>query len=113
MSSTTARTHFPPTALDAQHKIDEEISRLEAQLLALKLKRNTLSPISQLHPEILLEIFLLVRTSSKKYSRGKASLRLTWVSHAWRELALNTSNLWALIDFHHPEWLQEAVSRTR
>ncbi|TFK67505.1 hypothetical protein BDN72DRAFT_913937 [Pluteus cervinus] len=113
MLSPPVRTHLPHTLLDAQHKLDEEIFRLEAHIVSLKVARNALSPISQLYPEILQEIFFLTHISSKQFSRGKASLTLTWVSHMWRDLAQSTSDLWTYIDFKDQKWIQAAVSLTR
>ncbi|TFK68874.1 hypothetical protein BDN72DRAFT_858099 [Pluteus cervinus] len=109
---TITPTNSPNSRLDAQHKVDEEIFQLEARIISLKSARNALAPISRLPPEIFQEIFSFTHRSSPQHSKGKVSLLITWVSHAWRQLGHSTSDLWAHIDFHHPKWIEAALSRT-
>ncbi|TFK67525.1 hypothetical protein BDN72DRAFT_879624 [Pluteus cervinus] len=112
MSARSAQTHNsnPRTDADAIQKIDEEIVELKARIASLKLARNALVPVARLHSEILQDIFFLAHTSSDRYSKGRTSLLITWVSHAWRELAHHTPWLWTHIDFIHPEWIEAAVA---
>ncbi|TFK67506.1 hypothetical protein BDN72DRAFT_770620, partial [Pluteus cervinus] len=101
------------TAATARQKIDEEILRLESRIFILKCSRNDLSPIVRLHSEILQEIFVLASQSSKSGRIGKTALFISWICHSWRELALQTTELWSHIDFYHPAWIETALARTR
>ncbi|TFK69728.1 hypothetical protein BDN72DRAFT_897026 [Pluteus cervinus] len=111
MTSIPVQTRTPDSYSGARKRIDEEIIQLEARIISLKLARNNLSPIARLHPEILQEIFFLAHHSTTP--KGEVSLLLSWVSHAWRELAHDTSTLWAYIDFPHPRWIETALSRSK
>ncbi|TFK60789.1 hypothetical protein BDN72DRAFT_748420, partial [Pluteus cervinus] len=87
---------------------------LEARILALKTTRNTFTPISSLHPEIIQQIFFLASVELYKMNpMGKTALRISWVCQSWRDLALQTSQLWSYIEFLHPTWIETALSRTR
>ena len=71
---------------------------------ALKLRRNALSPVSSLPPEVFATIFsflCLPVTSSLvgKPDHHLARLRVTRVCHQWREIALNQILLWSHVDF--------------
>ncbi|TFK68384.1 hypothetical protein BDN72DRAFT_898172 [Pluteus cervinus] len=105
------------TPASARQRIDEEILRLEARINTLKTTRNTFSPISRLHPELVQTIFVLAsRLRHRDWDSptvGKVSLKLSWVCHSWRELAHQTSALWSCIDFLNPIWVEIALSRTR
>ncbi|TFK68081.1 hypothetical protein BDN72DRAFT_898433 [Pluteus cervinus] len=87
------------TPASARQKIDEEIARLGARIVTLKTTRNTFSPISRLHPELVQAIFV--------FASGLL------VCRSWRELAHQTSALWSYIDFLNPTWVEFALSRTR
>ncbi|TFK67507.1 hypothetical protein BDN72DRAFT_842940 [Pluteus cervinus] len=103
--------HNPHVDQETLQQLDDEITQLEARIISLKQTRNTLIPIARLHPEILQDIFFLVHISSPQYSKGKASLLITWVSHTWRELAHHTSLLWSQIDFIGPmDWIETALT---
>ncbi|TFK69727.1 hypothetical protein BDN72DRAFT_959334 [Pluteus cervinus] len=110
MSSPVAQTYPLDPYLDARRGIDQEITQLETRLIALKLARNGLAPIARLHSDILRDIFSSFHRSSLK--KGKASLLINWISHHWRKIAHNTSDLWTYIDFSCPEWVEAALSRT-
>ncbi|TFK67497.1 hypothetical protein BDN72DRAFT_960946 [Pluteus cervinus] len=96
----------------ARQKIDEEIAQLQAKIIALKNFRNTFTPFSRLHPEVMQEIFVLASRESKYRAVGKTSLLISWVCHHWRVLAQQTSALWSYIDFVEPTWVEAALSRT-
>ncbi|KAN0132878.1 hypothetical protein V8E53_009243, partial [Lactarius tabidus] len=81
--------------------IDAEIISLEESIRALRARRNTLSPISSLPPEIFAAIFSLLCPPSpdRNPDRHIARLRVSHVCHHWREIALNHSSLWSYVDF--------------
>ena len=98
---------FLQQAIDAEIKALEESTQANTtkSLRALKLRRNTLQPISSLPPEILAAIFSNlclpgIPSLGGKPSRNIARLRISHVCHQWREIALNQSQLWSHIDFN-------------
>jgi hypothetical protein len=90
-----------------QQAIDAEIKSLEESARALKRRRNALSPISSLPPELFATIFSLLclpGTSSLvggnlKSDHHLARLRVSHVCHQWREIALHQPLLWSRVDF--------------
>ncbi|KAJ3518566.1 hypothetical protein NMY22_g13609 [Coprinellus aureogranulatus] len=92
---------------DTQQKIDAQIANLEQELLELKRRRNELSPVSTIPPEVLCHILLLATTHARKrdFTGAPEKLRvngcmntLCHVSHFWRLTALGCPQLWAGID---------------
>lgn len=96
------------TTTRTQQSIDDQIARLERELLELKRERNELSSISTLPPEILCEILLRATSYPQDTKslidlpdrlRTKRVIRtLCHVSHSWRSAALGCPVLWAEID---------------
>lgn len=95
-------------SLMEQEALDALIAHHAAIVAETKLRRNALSPVSRIPPEILGEIFTIcVRFSMEPRERGvfyfDDFLPYQWlqsvahVCHAWREVALNTSQLWDTI----------------
>lgn len=87
-----------------QQEIDARIAELESEILDLKRRRNELSPISQIPPEIFCEILELATTASEggasifQLRTGGHIRTLCHVSRDWRSLALTCPQLWAGID---------------
>ncbi|KAF5339305.1 hypothetical protein D9611_009918 [Ephemerocybe angulata] len=89
---------------ESQIDLDREIAQLEQDLASLKRRRNALSPVSQLPPEILARIFFLTlpfvdlaerRLSTEEEPRlEQAKGRLCAVSSRWRETAFAAPELW-------------------
>ena len=91
-----------------QQAIDAEIKSLEESILALKYRRNALSPISSLPTEVTILIFSFLRATSESsvFIPGTkpeldplAWLRVTHVCHQWRQIALNQPLFWSQVDF--------------
>ena len=92
-----------------QQSIDSEIKLLEESLQALKYRRNALSPVSSLHPELFATIFSILCLPGTPSQGGKpdhfnpdhnlARLRVSHVCHQWREIALDLPLLWSHVDF--------------
>ena len=84
-----------------QQAIDVEIKSLEESIRVLKSRRNALSPISYLPPEVFVAIFSFLCLPGNNVPGGKPDPRLP-VSHVcrqWREIALNQPLLWSRVDF--------------
>ncbi|TFK67010.1 hypothetical protein BDN72DRAFT_843569 [Pluteus cervinus] len=71
---------------------------------------NVLSPISRLHPELLLCILKEVMNYS---SNNDAVLLFTWICRHWRCTVLDTPLLWNEIRTTNTDFLQECISRSR
>ncbi|TFK63841.1 hypothetical protein BDN72DRAFT_775422, partial [Pluteus cervinus] len=97
---------------DARTRIDQDINRLTEQIRALRSARNELAPISRLPMELLRNIFLLTRNSTRSPAGG-VSLTLSWVSRKWREFALGIPHLWSTIDLTVPSWIETCLTRSR
>jgi hypothetical protein len=85
-----------------QQTIDAEIKSLEESIQALRLRRNALSPISSLPPEVIAAIFSLLCLpvlEDKMSDHHQARLLVSHVCHEWREIALNQPLLWSNVDF--------------
>ncbi|KAF5339396.1 hypothetical protein D9611_009903 [Ephemerocybe angulata] len=90
-----------PLTTEAQIDIDREIARLELQLIDLKRRRNTLSPISTIPPEILSNIFFLALRflqvdgdTLEDVEPDVTKRAICAVSHQWRETAFTEPKLW-------------------
>jgi hypothetical protein len=86
-----------------QKAIDAEIKSLEESIRALRLRRNAISPISSLPPEVFAAIFSFLRLPGTSPLGKKpdllAVLYVTHVSHQCREIALTQPLLWSHVDF--------------
>ncbi|KAF6741152.1 hypothetical protein DFP72DRAFT_774467, partial [Ephemerocybe angulata] len=80
--------------------LDREIARLEQQLLDLKQRRNAMSPVSRIPPELLSNIFFLSLRFLKaggiteEADPDMTRRAICAVSHQWRELAFAEPKLW-------------------
>ena len=86
-----------------QQAIDLEIKSLEESIRTLKLRRNALSPISSLPPEVFAAIFSFLCVPRKPY-HYLARLHISHVCHQWREIALHQPFLWNHVDFNKLSW---------
>jgi len=103
---------------DAQSQIDQEIDALEATIRTLKRRRNAVSFVSRLPPEVLSNVFRLTRTimqlqdSDRQYSL--AWIRVTHVCWHWRTVAINCPDLWNRVVIPLEQgWLEEILRRSK
>lgn len=109
--------HAPSSMLQTLNDVEEEISRMEGELLRLKgLRNDRFLAISNLPPEILSLIFehlSLLRSphSSRNYH---ACFAASQVCRSWRNIALNTPRIWGVIcnDFSE-RWMNLLLKRSR
>ena len=102
--------------------IDDELESLEKTARTLKLRRNTLAPISRLPPETIAIIFSFL-SLPREYLRLLTGdkqdilswLRVSHVCHRWREIALDQPRFWSRIDFTTltPAGATEVLSRSK
>ncbi|KAJ6581526.1 hypothetical protein B0H19DRAFT_983573 [Mycena capillaripes] len=92
-----------------QRKIDQEIDKYRESIRALQSRRNALSPIGRLPPEMLSRIFLFCSNPDS----------LSWIkevshiSRHWRAVALGCPNLWSFPIFSQPKWADEMLKRSK
>ncbi|KAF6742877.1 hypothetical protein DFP72DRAFT_936005 [Ephemerocybe angulata] len=86
---------------ESQIELDREIVRLEQQLLDLKRRRNAMSPISRIPPELLSNIFFLALcfleadgVTPHKLDPNVTKQAICAVSHHWRETSFTDPKLW-------------------
>ncbi|KAF8642849.1 hypothetical protein AX16_009357 [Volvariella volvacea WC 439] len=76
-----------------RQRIDEEITRLEAQIAQLRRRRNQLAPIMRPPADVLCEIMKKLPENNGLIDR----IQVLWVSHHLRTLALQYPVLWTSI----------------
>ena len=114
----------PGARLEAIYAIDREINeQLEAvhaakQLLHSQLaRRNALTPIFILPPEILARVFhfLVLEDPACSTEQNLGWIRATHVCQFWRRVALDDSSLWATISSISPNtgFISEMLARAR
>ncbi|TFK61083.1 hypothetical protein BDN72DRAFT_965371 [Pluteus cervinus] len=108
MGSHTIIVDFQETSIS---KVDDQIQTLRCYLQKLLIARNALAPIHRLPPDILLEIFAIFYARLPTW-HDLSMLRLTWVSHHWRELALGTPTLWSDVSTPHLSAAKWWLART-
>ncbi|KAJ2927655.1 hypothetical protein H1R20_g9435, partial [Candolleomyces eurysporus] len=90
-----------PDYIKTQRALDARIVQFQSELTDLKRRRNALSPISRLPPEILCKILLLIRQEdlfSKEKKIVPQYILLCHVSHFWRTIMLGNPEFW--VDIH-------------
>ncbi|KAJ7043600.1 hypothetical protein C8F04DRAFT_724165 [Mycena alexandri] len=93
----------------AQRQIDHEIQEYQESIRALRSRRNGLSSIGRLPPEMLSRVFQFCALPDS----------LSWieeVSHIcrhWRAVALGCPNLWCSPIFSRPKWADEMLKRSK
>ncbi|KAF8649042.1 hypothetical protein AX16_006061 [Volvariella volvacea WC 439] len=98
--------------LDSAFKeIDDEIQRHQQAIIDLRRRRNNLTPVYQLPPEVLSRIF---STYAASFPGSYKWVPVTHVSYHWREVAISSPRLWSSIyTKYSSEWLQEVLVRSK
>jgi hypothetical protein len=102
----------------AQTEIDDELVALEERMRALRTRRNSLSPISSIPPELLSTIFVHhAQQTQLLYNPDNPDI-LSWliVGHIcrhWREVALGTPELWATPFLNSLQATDEMLARSK
>ncbi|KAG1881170.1 hypothetical protein F4604DRAFT_467252 [Suillus subluteus] len=91
---------IPAPTSKAQTEIDDELAALKERMRSLRTRRNSLSPISSVPPEILGAIFVHHVQQTQLLHAPDAPAVLSWldighVCRHWREVTLGTPELWA------------------
>jgi hypothetical protein len=101
-----------------QQAIDAEIKSLEESVRSLKLRRNALSPISSLPPDVFIVIFSLLCLPDTSSLYGTPDyhltrLRVSHVCNQWREIALDHPLMWSHVDFATQAGAAEILVRAK
>jgi hypothetical protein len=101
-------------------EFDTRILELERQLVAVKTGRNNLLPVHRLPPEIVAEVFKLIQHGCQTvdeirpwFAYDYRWLDVMLVCRRFREVAMQTSALWNMVDYetHPPAWIQLCIDR--
>ncbi|KAJ7657346.1 hypothetical protein DFH06DRAFT_461181 [Mycena polygramma] len=84
---------------DEMEAINRQIEWHTLQISLLKIKRNSLAPISKLPNELLCQIFSVYATDFKELSSLKWT-RLMLVCRRWHDLAITHQYLWSFIEMY-------------
>lgn len=102
--------------------IDGRIRDFEKQIINLKTRRNGISRIFRLPPELLSKIFIYhalanpVKPQDRLYGArtpGPGWTHVTSVCKHWRDVALNCPQMWSEIDFNLPGLARIMVDRSK
>ncbi|KAJ7760560.1 hypothetical protein B0H16DRAFT_1532699 [Mycena metata] len=95
-------------AQSAQLQIDHEIQEYQESIRALRSRRNDLSSIGRLPPEMLSKIFLFVQSNTLSWIE-----EVSHICRHWRAVALNCPNLWCFPIFSRSKWADEMLKRSK
>lgn len=93
--------------------LEEEETRLAAELSSIRSQMNELAPVGVLPTEILEQIFSIC--VSWLYLPKKPRYRLAWtqVCRQWRSISFNSPRLWQCIDLADERFAREFLRRSR
>ncbi|KAF5362208.1 hypothetical protein D9756_002339 [Leucocoprinus leucothites] len=96
-------------------EIKKEVEGLQSRARELRGQCNELAPMSILPPEVLAEIFIIVRnTYSHDGTYDRRWIRVTHVCQSWRDLSLSFPALWSVIsDFTDTKMAHEMLERAQ
>lgn len=102
----------------SQTEIDDELVALEERMRALRMRRNSLSLISSIPPELLGTIFVHHAQQTQLLHSPDNSDILSWIivghiCHQWREVALGTPELWATPFLNSSQATDEMLTRSK
>jgi hypothetical protein len=108
----------PALTSKAQTEIDDELAALKERMRSLRTRRNSLSPISSVPPEILGAIFVHHVQQTQLLHAPDTPAVLSWlkighVCHHWREVTLGTPELWATPFLNSLRATEEMLSRSK
>ncbi|KDQ55676.1 hypothetical protein JAAARDRAFT_325957 [Jaapia argillacea MUCL 33604] len=107
-----------PAAGMSLEQIDKNIYKHAKSLQQLAFRRNGLSPVSCLPPEILTRIFTLLASrppSSQVLSKPRRYLwiRVVHVCRRWRRAAIGCPALWTRVVFSLPKWARAMLTLSK
>ncbi|KAJ7224316.1 hypothetical protein GGX14DRAFT_351079 [Mycena pura] len=92
----------------SQRQIDLEINKYAESIRTLRSRRNALSPVGRLPPEILSRVFFFCSDDSLSWIK-----EVSHISRHWRTVALGCPQLWSFPVFSQPKWADEMLKRSK
>ncbi|KAI9448982.1 hypothetical protein BJY52DRAFT_1156139 [Lactarius psammicola] len=97
--------------------IEKEIDATRALMTTLLMRRNSLTPVFLLPPELLARVFHFHTLAEPPWSslNKLGWIKVTHVCRNWRQVALDHASLWARISGFpvNPKWITEQLSRAK
>jgi hypothetical protein len=97
--------------------VDKGVDATRQLLLSMLARRNVLSPISLLSPNVLAQVFYFLSLEEPAFfgEQNLGWIRATHVCRFWRQVALGDSSLWARISGipTNTTWSSEMLARAR
>ncbi|KAI0065755.1 hypothetical protein BV25DRAFT_1988853 [Artomyces pyxidatus] len=101
----------------ADEQLDDELARVEGELLSLRRRKNIRALVSRLPIEVLAHVFSFLPSSDvlphDRASRPPPWLAVTHVCQRWRQTALSFPRLWATISTTNRHWSREMLERSK
>ncbi|KAK6992256.1 F-box domain-containing protein [Favolaschia claudopus] len=92
----------------AQLGLDQEILKYQEEIRALRSRRNALSLIGRLPPEMLSRVFMFCQRDGHLWIR-----EVSHICRYWREVAIGCPNLWSCISLTPSRWAKEMLHRSK
>lgn len=109
--------HNLSTRAAALSTIEKEIDAARALITSLLMRRNNLTPVFLLPPELLARIFHFHSLAESPWHGGNRLgwIKATHVCRHWRQVALDHASLWARISGFSvsTKWITEQLSRAK
>ncbi|TFK68995.1 hypothetical protein BDN72DRAFT_897624 [Pluteus cervinus] len=106
--------HFHDPQASKRLQIENQILLLQQQIQKLQIARNALLPISTLPNEVFSNIFSICRMKGYLDAPEMHNLlKVTWVCHHWRDIALSDASLWTYIGEENFSWAAPCLSRSK
>ncbi|KAJ3736081.1 hypothetical protein DFJ43DRAFT_990080, partial [Lentinula guzmanii] len=99
-----------------QAALDDLLSQKQSIENYIDAHKSLLSPVRRIPPETLAEIFIHCLPADSLYAvrnLAEAPLIFTTICHDWRQIALNTPQLWRSLHFFLPSHLSDDVFSRR
>ncbi|KAF9054164.1 hypothetical protein BJ165DRAFT_689365 [Panaeolus papilionaceus] len=98
-------------------KKDIERLQIDEKLRILNRRRNALAPVSVLPPELLSNIFVVIRDATYHSFQDPADTfswtKVAHVCHDWRRVAMSNAQLWSTADFQDVDTALQFVKRSK
>ncbi|KAJ8503463.1 hypothetical protein ONZ45_g10840 [Pleurotus djamor] len=101
--------------VQAQDDIDMKVAHHKGLIRTLLTRRNTYAGVSKLPNELIGQIFVTCTALGKGDDAMSMRVRcqIMLVCTMWRELAMNTPQLWSSVSLRQPKWVIPSLQRSK